>query len=96
MSSSLYFRNHCTYFQVWSCGDQHDGALGRESVTENEAHLRKESSVEFANKFALIQSLTEEHFEVAQVAAGDTMGAVLNKNGDLRVWGTFVVSISYF
>ena len=41
--------------------------------------------------YDVIQSLVKENFRAVAVATGDSLGAVLNDQGELRIWGTFRV-----
>ena len=40
-----------------------------------------------------IQSLVDEGFRAIAVAMGDCIGAVLSDKGQVRVWGTYRVSV---
>lgn len=40
-----------------------------------------------------LQSLVDEGFRAAVITAGDSVGAAISDTGDLRVWGTFRVSL---
>lgn len=42
-----------------------------------------------------LQSLVDEKFRAVQVVAGDSIGAALSTEGDLRVWGSFRVCLFY-
>lgn len=80
-------------FKVWSCGANDDAALGR--PTSKVPHPKDKDA--FADEEELscnlypLQSLLDEGFEAAQIAAGDSIGAAISVEGELRVWGTFRV-----
>ena len=42
-----------------------------------------------------IRSLVDESFRAVEVAMGDCIGAVLSDKGQIRVWGTYRVSVQY-
>ncbi|KAI0089086.1 regulator of chromosome condensation 1/beta-lactamase-inhibitor protein II [Irpex rosettiformis] len=79
---------------VWSCGANDDAALGR--ITADVPHSKKKGA--FADEDELscnlypLQSLLDEGFKAVQIAAGDSIGAVISDSGELRVWGTFRAS----
>jgi len=40
-----------------------------------------------------LQSLSDEHFRAVKLAAGDSISAAVSTEGELRVWGSFRVSM---
>jgi len=40
-----------------------------------------------------LQTLIDEKFRAVRVAAGDSISAAISSEGELRVWGSFRVSI---
>ncbi|KAG6848913.1 hypothetical protein H0H93_012850 [Arthromyces matolae] len=76
---------------VWTCGANDNAALGR--ITEDVP------DPENLNIFLDVDNLTctphsltsllDENFRAVEVAAGDSVCAVVSKDGDLRVWGSF-------
>ena len=80
---------------MWTCGVNDDAALGR--VTQNiqdpnnpDAFLNVDELTSIPHP---LQSLIDENFRAVQVAAGDSVCAAVSDKGDLRVWGTFRVSL---
>ena len=43
-----------------------------------------------------LQTLIDEKFRAVRVAAGDSISAAISSEGELRVWGSFRVSITLF
>ena len=83
--------------QVWSFGTNDDAALGR--VTTNVPNPDKEG--EFmdvdtitSNPYPL-QTLVDEKFRTVRIAAGDSIAAAISAEGELRVWGSFRVSVNF-
>ncbi|KAF7797412.1 hypothetical protein EIP86_008607 [Pleurotus ostreatoroseus] len=76
---------------VWSFGTNDDAALGR--ITANVPDPANKGK--FLNVDTLtsepypIESLVKEDFRTVHIAAGDSIGAALDTQGDLRVWGSF-------
>lgn len=76
---------------IWSCGVNDDGALGRTIKPPSEPATSLDPiSLQEAMQFGALSTLVEEDFSTVQLAAGDSSGAALNENGELRVWGTFI------
>ena len=42
-----------------------------------------------------LQTLVDENFRAVKAVAGDSICAVVSDQGELRVWGSFRVSIFY-
>ncbi|KLO19781.1 RCC1/BLIP-II protein [Schizopora paradoxa] len=76
---------------VWSCGVNDEGALGR--PTTNVPDPEKEGEfLDTDNLTAVphpLQSLVDEKFKAAAIAAGDSISAAISVEGELRVWGSF-------
>jgi len=76
---------------VWSCGVNDEGALGRPTSNVPDP----ENDGEFIDTDYLtavphpLQTLVDENFKVATVAAGDSISAAISVEGELRVWGSF-------
>jgi regulator of chromosome condensation len=80
-------------FKVWSCGANDNAALGRETTGVPDPKKKGKTLDEdylSSNPFP-IQSLLDESFRAARVAAGDSIAAAISTKGELRVWGTFRV-----
>jgi regulator of chromosome condensation len=80
---------------VWSCGANDNAALGR--LTTNVPDPNNEGLFldidEVTSWPQTIQALVDQNFRAVLVAAGDSISATVSDNGDLRVWGTFRVSL---
>lgn len=80
--------------QVWSCGVNDDAALGR--VTKDVPDPDNPGSFIDTDTITSypypLQSLVDENFRAVRIAAGDSVSAAINSDGDLRVWGSFRVS----
>ncbi|KAF7770328.1 hypothetical protein Agabi119p4_6302 [Agaricus bisporus var. burnettii] len=76
---------------VWSCGANDDAALGR--ITTNVPNPDKEGLFldidELTSWPRPIQTLVDQNFRAVVVAAGDSIGAAVSDEGELRVWGTY-------
>ncbi|EKM80007.1 hypothetical protein AGABI1DRAFT_72781 [Agaricus bisporus var. burnettii JB137-S8] len=76
---------------VWSCGANDNAALGR--ITTDVPDPDNEGSFLDVDDLTSwprpLQTLVDEHFRAVLVAAGDSIGAVVSDQGELRVWGTF-------
>jgi regulator of chromosome condensation len=48
---------------------------------------------EFLTQPRPIKTLVEEDFRAVKIAAGDSISAALSDKGELKVWGSFFVSI---
>ena len=42
-----------------------------------------------------LQTLVDEKFRTVRVAAGDSIAAAISAEGELRVWGSFRVSVKF-
>lgn len=85
------------YFKVWSCGVNDDAALGR--ITRDVPDPNNPGSfLDIDDLTSLphpIQTLVDEKFRAVRVAAGDSVSAAISAEGDLRVWGSFRVSLGF-
>ena len=83
-------------FQIWSCGVNDDAALGR--ITKDVPNPEKEGEfidIDILTSFPHpLQSLVDEQFRAVSISAGDSICAAVSDKGELRVWGSFRVSIS--
>lgn len=81
---------------MWSCGAIDNAALGR--ITTNVPDPDNEGSFldvdELTSWPRPIQALVDQNFRAVVIAAGDSIGAAVSDNGDLRIWGTFRASPS--
>lgn len=81
--------------QVWSCGVNDDAALGR--ITVEVPNPDKEGEFLDVDELTAephpLKSLVDENFRAVRIAAGDTISAAISSEGELRVWGTFRVSV---
>ena len=77
---------------MWSCGANDNAALGRETTGVPDPKKGETLDEDYltSNPFP-IQSLVDEGFRAARVAAGDSIAAAISAKGELRVWGTFRV-----
>lgn len=80
---------------MWTCGVNDDAALGRETSNipdpENPGQfLDVDDLTSYPHP---LQSLVEENFRTVQVTAGDSISAAVSSEGELRVWGSFRVSL---
>lgn len=89
----------CTHLdvKVWSCGVNDDAALGR--VTKDVPDPDNPGSfidIDTVTSYPYpLQSLVDENFRAVRIAAGDSVSAAISSDGELRVWGSFRVSV-YF
>jgi hypothetical protein len=72
-----------------------EGALGR--VTTNVPNPEKEGEFLDVDELTAVphpvQTLLDEKFRAVKVAAGDNISAAISDAGELRVWGSFRVSV---
>ncbi|KAI0042291.1 RCC1/BLIP-II [Auriscalpium vulgare] len=77
--------------KIWSCGVNDDAALGR--ITKDVPD--PDNPGNFLNIDILtsiphpLQSLVDDKFRAAKIAAGDSISAAISTEGELRVWGSF-------
>ena len=87
----------CNHFKVWSCGVNDDAALGR--ITKDVPDPNNPGSFldidDLTSVPHPIQTLLDENFRAVRVAAGDSVSAAISAEGELRVWGSFRVSLSF-
>lgn len=92
-SISLTFcpQNH---LQVWSWGVNDNAALGRQTAKvpnpNGEGFL---SSDDLEMTPAIITKLAEEGFRAVRVAGGDSVSVAISDAGQMKVWGSFRVSV---
>lgn len=81
--------------KVWSCGVNDDAALGR--ITQDVPDPNNPGSFMDIDELTAVphplQTLIDENFRAVRVAAGDSISAAISSEGELRVWGSFRVSI---
>jgi alpha-tubulin suppressor-like RCC1 family protein len=84
--------------QVWSWGINDNASLGRPTTNvpdpDNPEETLEDEILE--TQPMVIQTLVDENFRAVDVSAGDSVSVALGHEGDLRVWGSFRVSISCF
>ncbi|KAG6821527.1 hypothetical protein H0H93_000036 [Arthromyces matolae] len=76
---------------VWTCGTNDDAALGRitHEVPDPENPGATLDVDELTSVPHPLTTLRDENFRAVDVATGDSICAVVSKDGDLRVWGSF-------
>ena len=79
--------------QVWSWGVNDDSALGRQTEGVKDADGNPIDMEELAATPHVVDALVAQKFRAVQVVAGDCTGVALSDRGELRIWGTFRVSI---
>jgi regulator of chromosome condensation len=73
--------------QIWSCGANDNGALGRVTTglpnPENPGQILDGSDVQ--SLFGIVDSLAEEGFRAVKITAGNSLSAAVSADGDVRV-----------
>jgi regulator of chromosome condensation len=91
----MFGKHRLTNVQVYSFGANDDAALGR--ITMNVPDPENEGKFldvdELASVPHPVQSLLDENFRAVKIACGDSISAAISDAGELRVWGTFRVSL---
>lgn len=87
-----------SFLQIWTCGVNDDAALGR--VTKDVPNPEEPGTfinIDVLTSFPYpLQSLVDEGFRAVSIATGDSICAAINNEGELRVWGSFRVSLTTF
>ena len=93
-SSAPFHSNKTLYAQVWSCGNNDNYALGRETESAKTGwgtpHLNFD---ELVSKPHVIPGL--RYHNISSICAGNELSAPVSVNGDLFVWGALRVSPLY-
>lgn len=91
--------NALRVLQIWSCGTNDNGALGRVTVMipdpkDDRAAIEvDEKTKDPVWKPVPIHSLVEEGYRAVKIVAGDSFSAAISDKGELRAWGAFSVRI---
>lgn len=81
--------------KVWSWGINDNASLGRPTINvtdpDKSDQILEQEILE--SQPMVVQELVDQSFRAVDVVAGDSVSVALGSHGDLRVWGSFRVSV---